>query len=175
MPPTSFCQKIYLPKLNNLFQGWKCSYGSSSLYKYKVGLSWNVRLLLAGGRCQICTLLYLIFIKSVYLNAVYQSCWLVLSCSTVSSSSSQLNMQAPYVRDFAWSDMVHGCFCMVYTELAPRRQQFQAAPAMLQPDSACKYTTSVVFKMRHRKSLTHSESHATRAQWVCSRAENSAI
>ena len=29
---------------------------------------------------------------------------------------------------FAWSDMVHGC--MVYTELAPRRQQFHVAPAM---------------------------------------------
>ena len=37
-------------------------------------------------------------------------------------------MYAPYVSGFAWSDMVHGC--MVFTELAPRRQQFHVAPAM---------------------------------------------
>ena len=36
----------------------------------------------------------------------------------------QLNTHAPYV----CGDLVHGC--MVYTELAPRRQQFHAAPAM---------------------------------------------
>ena len=35
---------------------------------------------------------------------------------------------APYVCGFAWSDTVHGC--MVYTELAPRREQFHVAPAM---------------------------------------------
>ena len=40
----------------------------------------------------------------------------------------QLNTHTPYVCGFAWSDMVHGC--MVYTELAPRRLQFHAAPAM---------------------------------------------
>ena len=34
-------------------------------------------------------------------------------------------------------DIVHGC--MVYTELAPRQQQFHVAPAM----PALKYTTSV--------------------------------
>ena len=40
----------------------------------------------------------------------------------------QLNMHTPYVCDFAWSDMEHGC--MVYTGLAPRRLQFHVAPAM---------------------------------------------
>ena len=40
----------------------------------------------------------------------------------------QLNTHTPYLCDFAWSGMVHGC--MVYTELSPRRQQFQVAPAM---------------------------------------------
>jgi len=40
----------------------------------------------------------------------------------------QLNTRPPYVCGFAWSDMVHGC--MVYTELASRRQQFPVAPDM---------------------------------------------
>ena len=40
----------------------------------------------------------------------------------------QLNTHTPYVGGFARSDMVHGC--MVYTELAPGRQQFHVAPAM---------------------------------------------
>ena len=39
----------------------------------------------------------------------------------------QLNMYAPYVYGFAWSDMLHGC--MVYTK-TPRWQQFDVAPAM---------------------------------------------
>ena len=47
---------------------------------------------------------------------------------------------------------------MVYTELAPRQQQFHVAPAM----PALKYTTSVdVQKMRHKKLVTHVESHAS--------------
>ena len=40
----------------------------------------------------------------------------------------QLNTHTPYECGFASSDMVHGC--MVYTEHAPRRQQFHVASAM---------------------------------------------
>ena len=60
---------------------------------------------------------------------------------------------------------------MVYTELAPRRQQFHVAPAM----PALKYTTLVdIQKMRYKKLVTHVESHA-RAVSLLKRAENSAI
>ena len=61
---------------------------------------------------------------------------------------------------------------MVYTELAPRRQQFHVAPAM----PALKYTTSVdIQKTRYDKKLvTHVESHAS-AVSLLKRAENSAI
>ena len=61
--------------------------------------------------------------------------------------------------------MVHGC--MVYTEFAPRRQQFHVAPAM----SALKHTASVdnnnnnnnkKKKTRYKKKLvTYVESHAS--------------
>ena len=59
--------------------------------------------------------------------------------------------------------MVHGC--TVYTELAPRRQQFHVAPAMPAVD---------IQKMRYKKLVTHVESHA-RAVSLLKRAENSAI
>ena len=65
--------------------------------------------------------------------------------------------------------MVHGC--MVYIELAPRRQQFHVAPAM----SALKYTTSVDIQKRAIKKLvTHVESHAS-AMSLLKGAEDSAI
>ena len=54
----------------------------------------------------------------------------------------QLNTHTPYVCVFAWSDIEHGC--VVYTELAPRRQQFHVAPAM----PALKQTTSVDIQKR---------------------------
>jgi len=44
------------------------------------------------------------------------------------SAGGRLQLNTPYVCGFALSDMVHGC--MVYKELAPRRQQFHVAPAM---------------------------------------------
>ena len=58
---------------------------------------------------------------------------------------------------------------MVYTELAPRRQQFNVAPAM----PALKYTTSRD-KKRDKKLVTHVESHAS-AVSLLKRAENSTI
>ena len=59
----------------------------------------------------------------------------------------------------------------VLTELAPRGQQFHAAPAM----PALKYTTSVdIQKTRYKKLITHTESHAS-AVSLLKRAENSAI
>ena len=65
--------------------------------------------------------------------------------------------------------MVHGC--MVYTELAPRRQQFHVAPAM----PALKYTTSVdIQKAHYKKLVTHVEPQAS-AVSLLKRAENSAI
>ena len=60
---------------------------------------------------------------------------------------------------------------MVYTELAPRRQQFHVAPAM----PALKYTASVdIQKSRYEKLVTHIEPHAS-AVSLLKRAENSAI
>ena len=61
---------------------------------------------------------------------------------------------------------------MVYTELAPRRQQFHVAPAM----PALKYTTSVdIQKTRYDKNLvTHAAPHAS-AVSLLKRAENSAV
>ena len=47
----------------------------------------------------------------------------------------------------AWSVMVHGC--MVYTEHAPRRQQFYVAPAM----PALKYTTSMDKKKKKKRAI----------------------
>ena len=48
----------------------------------------------------------------------------------------QLNTHATYVCGFKWRHCksVHGC--MVFTELAPRRQKLHVAPAMQQPNSA---------------------------------------
>ena len=66
-------------------------------------------------------------------------------------------------------DMEYGC--MVYTELAPRWQQFHVAPAM----PALEYTTSVdIQKTRYKKLVTHVESHASSVS-LLKRAENSAI
>ena len=60
---------------------------------------------------------------------------------------------------------------MVYTELAPRRQQFHVAPAML----ALTYTNSVyIQKTRYKKLVTHVESHAS-AVSLLERAEHSAV
>ena len=60
---------------------------------------------------------------------------------------------------------------MVYTELAPRRQQFHVAPAM----PALKYVTSVDIQKRAiKKMVTHVESGAS-AMSLLKRAENSAI
>ena len=65
--------------------------------------------------------------------------------------------------------MVHGC--MVYTDLAPRRQQFHVAPAM----PALKYTTSVdIQKTCYKQLVTHVELHAS-AVSLLKRAENSAM
>ena len=64
---------------------------------------------------------------------------------------------------------MHGC--MVYTELAPRRQHFHVAPAM----SVLKYTTLVdIQKTRHKKLVTHVEPQVS-AVSLLKRAENSAI
>ena len=77
---------------------------------------------------------------------------------------------------------------MVYTERAPRRQQLHVAPVMQQPNSPVStllewilkknelYIKKLKIKEEEEKTtVTHSEPHATRAQWVCSRAENNAM
>ena len=56
----------------------------------------------------------------------------------------QLNMHAPYVCVFAWSDMVHGC--MVYTELADTTAVSRGT------SHASEYTTSVDIQKRAIKS-----------------------
>ena len=65
--------------------------------------------------------------------------------------------------------LVHGW--MVYTEPAPRTCAFHVAPAMQQPKSA---TSTPVHHFHHalwKDKVTLSESYATCAQWVFSRAE----
>ena len=53
---------------------------------------------------------------------------------------------------------------MVYTERHVKTKQH------------CKYLTSVIFKNALCKAtITHFELHATRAQWVCLEAKNSAL
>ena len=52
--------------------------------------------------------------------------------------------------------MVHGC--MVYTELAPRRQQFHVAPAM---PALLVHHFGGFSKTRYIKLATHVESHAS--------------
>jgi len=49
---------------------------------------------------------------------------------------------------------------MVYTELAPRRQQFHVAPAM----TALKYTTSVDIKKRKKERKKEQKTRYIRAQ-----------
>ena len=62
---------------------------------------------------------------------------------------------------------------MVYTELAPRRQQFHVAPAM--PSAVSDITSVDIFKKtRYKKLVTHVESRAS-AVSLLKRAENSAI
>ena len=57
---------------------------------------------------------------------------------------------------------------MVYTRLAPKRQQFHVAPAM----PALKCTTSVdIQRTRYKKLVTQVESHAS-AVSLLKRAEN---
>ena len=66
---------------------------------------------------------------------------------------------------------VHGC--MVYTDFASRRHQFNVAPCnnqtALSVHHFCGYYNT------RNKDSTHSESRAIWAQWHCSRAEYTAI
>ena len=61
--------------------------------------------------------------------------------------------------------MVHGC--MVYTELAPRRQQFHVAPAM--PE--LKVHLSEYSKTRYKKLVTFVELHASAVSLLESREQ----
>ena len=68
--------------------------------------------------------------------------------------------------------------CMVYSELAPRRQQFHVAPCShATTTQRCQYTTSVDKKnTRYKRTQSRiKESHATCARWVWWSADNSAI
>ena len=53
--------------------------------------------------------------------------------------------------------------CMVYTERAPRRQQFHVAPTTLQPNSAVNTSVDIPNALC-KATVTHSESHTTGAQ-----------
>ena len=70
----------------------------------------------------------------------------------------RISTHTPYVCDFAWSDMVHGC--MVYTERAE-----MAAVQFLwhQPYQRCNLHHVVRWsqKTRYKKLFTHVESHAS--------------
>ena len=64
---------------------------------------------------------------------------------------------------------------MVYTERAPRWQQSPVAPVMRQASSAVRTALRWTFKTPCKATVIHLESRASRAQSVCSEAENSAI
>ena len=67
---------------------------------------------------------------------------------------------------------VHGC--MVYTEHASKGQQFHVATAMQQLNSAVIISVAIQNALC-KAAVTHSESYTTRAQLVCSEAQNRAI
>ena len=73
------------------------------------------------------------------------------------SGSLPLSKHTPYVCDFAWSDIVHGC--MVYTERA------ETAVVLCGTSHASAVSTPVrwVFKTSYKKLVTHVESHASAA------------
>ena len=86
-----------------------------------------------------------------------------------------LNTHTPYVCGFAWSYMVHGC--MVYTE----RAEMAAVSCGTSHASAVSTPLRWIFKKKKKKKKKRAiknyslmQNHM-RAQWVCSRAENSAI
>ena len=63
--------------------------------------------------------------------------------------------------------LVHGC--MEYTEHARRRQQLHVAPAMQRPNNTVSTPLAWIFKNAlYKATVTSSESHATRVQWVWS-------
>ena len=64
--------------------------------------------------------------------------------------------------------------CMVYTELAPRRQQFHVAPAMQQQNSTV-ITSLEIQRAMCKATVTHSESRKTGEQQICSETDNSAV
>ena len=75
---------------------------------------------------------------------------------------------------FEWVTLVHGW--MVYPELAPKTAAFHVAPAMQHPKSAISTPLPWILIIRTIKGYSHSFRITSQcAQWVCSRAENSAI
>ena len=75
----------------------------------------------------------------------------------------QLNMHAPYICGFAWSNMVHGC--TVYTECT-KMAAISCGTSYARTVTDCKYTTSVdiqkcATKTCYKKLFTHAESHAS--------------
>ena len=78
----------------------------------------------------------------------------------------QLNTHVPYICGFAWSDMVHGC--MVYTEHA------DTAAVLCGTSNVSAVSTPLWWiKKCALKNDSPMQTHM-RAQWVCSRVENSA-
>ena len=70
------------------------------------------------------------------------------------------------LHEVIWSMVV-----VVYTDLAPRRQQFHVAPAM---PAHFEYTASMDIQKCYKKLVTRVELHAS-ALSLLKRAENSAI
>ena len=58
---------------------------------------------------------------------------------------------------------MHGC--IVYTEPAPRRQQFHVAPAMLQPNSAVSTPLRWIFKTRYKKQPNQTPTFRVQELW----------
>ena len=72
-----------------------------------------------------------------------------------------------------WRDMVHGC--MVYTECA-KTAAVSPSASHVTTKQHCKYTTlGDIQNALWKAVVTHLESLVTEVQWVCLRAENSAM
>ena len=68
---------------------------------------------------------------------------------------------------------MHGC--MVFTEHAPRQQQFLYGTSHVTTNQCCNLFSGSFKKTLCKATVTHSELHMTRTQQVCSETENSAI
>ena len=91
----------------------------------------------------------------------------------------QLNTHTPYLCGFEWSVTVNWCmvkWCKCIHRTSAETAAVSRGTSHATTKECYQHTASVDIKnTRYKRIVTHSESHATWAQWVCSRAENTDI